>query len=157
MEAPGLEFTLPPEGKPYLGEMEVVSTLVNHFADRVLAIESAFRTGKPGFEDAMGRVQALAQDAGDAIMGRSPAYTAAPWQNPERLGMVLRLTTPGIHYGDDYGPKFFECIALELVKLNRAMEKGTAPQEIGSRVRVLLDDAIAKILGVKGIPGEGHG
>jgi hypothetical protein len=157
MEAIGFEFTPAPEGKPYLGEMDVVGSLVNNFADRVLAIESAFRAGKPGFEDAQVKIEALAQENGDAIMGRNPAYTAAPWQTDERLGKVLRLTTPGIHCGDDSGPKFFEYLALELVKLNRAMERGTAPEEIGSRVRVLLDDAIAKILGLKGIPGEEHG
>ena len=151
-DASPLQLPTPPEDKPYLGQLEVVSALVNHFADQVLRIESAFRTGKPGFEDAQARIEALALAAGDAIMGRSVAYATAPWQNPERLGTVLRLTTPGIHYGDDYGVKFFEYIALQLVKLNRVMEKGTAPEEIGARVRSLLDDAIDKIIGTKGIP-----
>jgi hypothetical protein len=154
MEANGLEFTPAPEGKPYLGEFQVVAGLVNAFADRVLGIESAFRSGKPGFEDAQALIETLAAAAGAAVMGRDPAYTTAPWQTPERLGTVLRLTTPGIQYLDDPGVKFFEWLALELVKIARAMEKGMPEEAAGPKVRVLLDGAIDKILGVTGIPGE---
>ena len=157
MEAPGLEFTPPPEGKPYLGDLEVVSGLVNHFAYRVLEIESAFRAGKPGYENAQQRIEAMAAKAGAAIMGNDPEFSVAPWQNRDRLGTVLRLTTPGIQYLDDPGVKFFEWMALGLVKIARAMEQGMPDEAAGPKVRVLLDDAIQKIIGIKGIPGESRG
>lgn len=147
-------FSLPdiPQGKPYLGNLQVVTEFVNRFAHEVLRIEGAFRGGTPGYEDAQERIETVAKDYGRAIMGDSEEYAAAEWQNPKQLGLWINLSVPGVHYGDDYGAKLFEFLATNLINYNRRMERGEARESVGQQIRGHLDEVIAMIMGLKGVP-----
>lgn len=151
-EAEGFVFPDLDKSKPYLGDHKAVTTLVNYFADQVLEAESGFRMGKPEFKNAQARIQKLCDTYGDMIMGENPDVESAPWQNRDRLGFVIRRTIPGIKFGDDYGRKYFEYLALALINYNRRMERGEAAESIGQQIRVDLNDAIKLILGLKQVP-----
>lgn len=151
-EAEGFVFPDLDKSKPYLGDHKAVSTLINYFADQVLEAESGFRMGKPEFRNAQQRIQKLCDAYGDMIMGENPNVEAAPWQNRDRLGFVIRRTIPGIKYGDDYGRRYFEYLALQIIKRNRQLERGEAAESVGLQLRFTLDEAIKLILGLKKVP-----
>jgi hypothetical protein len=77
-ESEGIVFPDLDKGKPYLGDLKAVTTLVNYFADQVLEAESGFRMGKPGFRNAQQRIQKLCDTYGDMIMGEHPDVEVAP-------------------------------------------------------------------------------
>lgn len=140
---------LPGDGKPSLGNYATVSQLVADFAQGVIAIRNDFHAGKPGAEDAPGRIEQLAKEAGDKIMGRDPAYHTMPWQVPHRLGARLSaLLDEAAKF--EPGQALFVWLAKQVLTATMAVEAGrVSPEDSARSLQPVLSDVADRITGVK--------
>jgi hypothetical protein len=145
-------FEAPSESKPYLGQVDVVQDLVFQFSREVMDIRHAFFTGKPGGQDAVAQIEALARHHGAIFTGQDLAYAPAPWNTPGRLGNVLRVLTPEAErarWPQDPATGFFVYVAQIVIAACVRLERGESEQRVGPQLQAALDSVVDRILAVK--------
>lgn len=137
-------------GKPSLAHLSVVDKLVRDFSASVLLVKSGFQRGLSEAKNPLVVIEAQAREAGDIIMGRNPDYDAQPWNNPARLGNVIRVLLPNEvkHYGDP-GAALFMWLANQTLKAGAALDEGGSDEDAQARLGVVVEDVVARILGVR--------
>lgn len=145
-----LHFEAPPSDKPSLGDSGVVTRPVNEFAQGVIGIRNDFLAGKLGADNPMKRIEALAANAGDMIMGRNPDFHAMEWQNPIRLGSKIRYLCTEIRTYPDPGQAFFMFLAKQVTASMIAVEEQRLePEQAATKLRPVLEDVVDRIVGAK--------
>jgi hypothetical protein len=136
--------------KPSLGDPAVVDRLVSEFVQAVIGVRNDFLAGKPGADNPIQRIEQLASNAGDVIMGRHADYQAMAWQNPIRLGSTIRYLCQEIRDYPDPGQALFMFLSTQVVTSMIAVEeKRMHPEQSAQKLRVVINDVVDRILGVQ--------
>lgn len=135
---------LVPMAKPSLADPAVVAWLVRHFSRRVLEIRD-----EKGSDDVISGIEGEARELGAIILGRDIRFNAQGWNDPDRLGTVLRVLLPEEtrRYGDS-GTALFIWLAAQIGSAARDLENGMSEQEVREKLDPVIEDVI-EILSVR--------
>lgn len=144
------QFVIEPvsKDKHYLGNAKVVHRFVGSFAESVIRAYDGFLAGKANGEDVQAEIEKLIKEYGDAFMGRDERFEIAPWQGIRMRGKLLYALDGAMNGDDDPGDAWFRFLSLQCIKAAIAMAKGMPQEVAGAKLKEILDDARARMLGV---------
>lgn len=144
--AEDLGFSMDP--RPSLGNVDVVRGLVSEFAAQVVDVRKQYNLDKLTGEQAQHRIQDLAREYGNIVMGRDDRYFALPWNDPSRLGRRIKLVVPAIDGVAEPGELLFLTVGSSLAALAAAHEAGRVTDADGEQhAKEMLEDTANLILG----------
>jgi hypothetical protein len=135
------------DGRPYLGEVAVVSGLVHNFVTGVMQARHAFAAGTATREASLQDIEDWCFEMGHIFLGEDPSYQPAPWNGP-RLAGRIRALIPGVRGEEHAGVEYFRWLAKQVLALCTAMEGGMADQEAGPIVKQGMLEAVQFLTGV---------
>lgn len=137
-------------GKPSLGDAQVVSWLVRHFAKGVLDTRAGFMTGKADMKEPLAVIEREAREMAAIFQGHDERFDAQPWNTPARIGNLCRVLCPEEtkQYGDPVAGLFM-WIAGQTLALMMEIEETGDEASVKPRIDATLEDIIARLLGVK--------
>lgn len=142
----GFDMDPTPDGRPYMGDMAVVSGLVETFYKGVLRARHDYVADAATREASLQLIEDYCSECGDIILGRDPDYQPAPWNGP-RLGGTIRALVPGINPQEDMGAEYFRWLAKQVLSVATAMEQGMADEEAGPLLQAGMRQAVRFLLG----------
>ena len=140
-----------PEGDKHdLGSVPAMRGLLEDYVRRVMAAYDAFLQGREDGDVVMPKIEAMAREYGDILMGRNAHYRLAPWQSPHRLGARLRAWyQEEINQEDDPGEGYFRSLAAQSIAAAQAMAtKEMTDEEVGQELGEILQDNAERMAGL---------
>ncbi|EGV18777.1 hypothetical protein [Thiocapsa marina] len=145
-----LTVDFPDDDKLYLGSVVALRTLLEGYVHRVMAAYDEYLHGREGADVVLPKIEALAREYGDIIMGRNRHYRIAPWQERHRLGARLRYWYPEeIGRDDDPGEGYFRSLAAQCIAAAQEMAGGSmTDEEAGAELGEILQDNAERMVGL---------
>lgn len=139
------------DGRPFLGDMNTVNSLVEHFVRAVLRTMDDFHAGKIERQAGIDAVEALCKEYGTIFAGNDERYQPAQWLGSRLAGRIM-ASVPGSKWGesvDNAVAEYFRWLSKQIIKVHTEMHKGMADEEAGPVVQCGMKDAVAFLLGVR--------
>lgn len=145
-----LTVDFPDGNTPYLGSVQALRAVLEEYVRRVMVAYDEFLQGREGADVVLPKIEALAREYGDIIMGRNPHYRIAPWQERHRLGAHLRYWHPEeISRDDEPGEGYFRWLAAQCIAASQEMAAGSmTDEEAGTELGEILQDSAERLAGL---------
>jgi hypothetical protein len=145
-----LTVEFPDDDKLYLGSTPELRALLERYARSVMGFYDAFLQGQETGDVVLPKIEALAREYGDIIMGRNRHYRIAPWQERHRLGARLRAWHPEeIGRDDEPGEGFFRWLASNCIAASQELAAGEmSDEEVGAMLGEILQDCADRLVGL---------
>ncbi len=145
-----LTFEFPDDDRLYLGSVGALRTLLEGYAHRVMAAYDAFLQGREGGDIVLPKIEAIAREYGEILMGRNPRYIIPSWQERHRRGARLRAWHPeDIGQDDDPGEGYVRWLAAQCIAASQEMAAGSmTDEEAGAELGEVLRDSAERMVGL---------